>query len=500
MTRVLIYFAVVVLVALGVVWLADHPGSVLVTMGGREYRTSTLVALVILLGAGFVVLLAWSILRFVFRVPSLLSLASDARRRHRGLAALSRGMVAVGAGDRDAASRYALDAFRYLGSEPMSLLLKAQAAQLAGDRDAAEKTFTEMLDHGETRSLGLRGLHIEAQRRGDADAAFGFADEALKTATLPWAGQAVLRYRAQQNDWAGALAAVERNAGGRSVDRATAGRQRAVLNTAMAQDIADRDPDEALSLLREALKAEPTLVPAAALAGRLLARKGDIRRATKLIETAYAATPHPELAEVYVGVRPGDAAADRLVRAETLASTAPEHPESRMAVARAAVDAREFELARRALAPLIGTDGQPRPTMKACLLMAEIEEAEHGETGALFEWLQRASRAPRDPAWVADGVISDHWSPVSPVTGKLDAFVWTTPVERLSAPIDLRALRHKPEAPQDGPLFPAPPRDTGNRDATGEQSGVFPGSTGAAAPMGTAADEAEPSVDRREAV
>ena len=469
MIRVLIYLVVVVLVALGAVWLADHPGSVLLTLGGREYQTSTLVALVVLLAASVVVLLVWSLLRFIFRIPSLLSLASDARRRQRGLAALSRGMVAVGAGDKDAASRYSIEASRALGHEPMALLLKAQAAQLSGDRDAAEQTFTEMLAHGETRALGLRGLHIEAQRRGDVDAAFSFADEALKTATLPWAGQAVLQYRAQQHDWTAALAAVERNAGGRSVDRATAARQRAVLTTAMAQDIADRNPDEALSLLRDVLKAEPTLVPAAALAGRLLARKGDIRRAAKLIETAYAATPHPELADVYVGLRPGDAAADRLARAEVLAREAPEHPESRMAVARAALEAREFQTAKQALAPLV--DGQPRPSMKTCLLMADIEEAEHGETGTLFEWLQRASRAPRDPAWVADGVISDHWAPVSPVTGKIDAFVWTTPVEQLSAPLDLRALRHKPEVAPDGPLFPIRSAERSDPDAEAATEG-----------------------------
>ena len=64
--------------------------------------------------------------------------------------------------------------------------------------------------------------------------------------------------------------------------------------------------------------------------------------------------------------------------------------------------------------------------------MAEIEEAEHGETGALFEWLQRAQRAPQDPAWVADGVVSDHWAPVSPATGRLDAFEWKTPAEPMS--------------------------------------------------------------------
>ena len=43
---------------------------------------------------------------------------------------------------------------------------------------------------------------------------------------------------------------------------------------------------------------------------------------------------------------------------------------------------------------------------------------------------------PRDKTWVADGVASDVWSPVSPVSGKLDAFRWQAPAERLSAPVE----------------------------------------------------------------
>ena len=110
--------------------------------------------------------------------------------------------------------------------------------------------------------------------------------------------------------------------------------------------------------MRDALKAAPTLVPAAALAGKLLTRKGDIRRASKLIETAYSATPHPDLVDAYLGVRPGDSAADRLARAETLARIAPRDPESLMAVARTALEAREFDRARATLKPLVeGGDG-----------------------------------------------------------------------------------------------------------------------------------------------
>ena len=94
------------------------------------------------------------------------------------------------------------------------------------------------------------------------------------------------------------------------------------------------------------------------------------------------------------------------------------------------MEAREFGRAREALAPLVAD----RPTMRACLLMSDLEQAEHGATGQGREWLARAARAPRDPVWIADGVTSDRWAPISPVTGRLDAFEWRAPPDVLVAP------------------------------------------------------------------
>src|SRR6201999_4051534 len=93
-----------------------------------------------------------------------------------------------------------------------------------------------------------------------------------------------------------------------------------------------------------------------------------------------------------------------------------------LAIARAAIDASEFARAREALAPLID-----RPTQRVALLMAEIERNEHGDSGRARAWTLRAVRAMHDPAWTADGYVSDRWRPVSPVTGRLDAFQWQTP-------------------------------------------------------------------------
>jgi HemY protein len=240
----------------------------------------------------------------------------------------------------------------------------------------------------------------------------------------------VLESLCAERDWRGALSAVERRASIGLLDKPAAKRQRAVLLAADALDRVERDRHGALTSALDAAKLAPDLIPSAALAGRLLSDRGDLRRAAKIVESAWRHQPHPDLAEVYINLRPGDSALDRLKRAETLVRLASGDPEGRLAVARTALEAREFARARAALEPLVAE----RPTMRVCLLMSDLEQAEHGATGKGREWLARAARAPRDPAWIADGVVSDQWAPISPVTGRIDAFVWQAPPDVLVAP------------------------------------------------------------------
>jgi len=461
MVRLLLFLVLLALAAYGLAWLAENPGDVALTFHGVEYDVSLMVGLAIILGLAILIAVAWAIVRFVFRIPSLMSLAARARRREKGYAALSSGMAAVGSGDARSASRLAGEARKHLGDVPLTKLLRAQAAQLSGDRAGAAAAFRDMLDHPETHALGLRGLHIEARRAGDHQAALDYARRAHKHAALPWAAQAVLDDRAEHGDWGGALAIVESNASARLIDKPTAARWRAVLKTAIAEQTAERDPKSALALAQEALALAPGLVPAAALAGKLMAANGDFRRAGKALEAAWRRAPHPDLAAVYLRLRRGDSAADRLARARTLARIAPRDAESLLTLGRAALEARDLAAARAAIAPLIAADAVSRPTVRACLLMADLETAD-GAEGAAREWLARAARAPRDKAWIGDGIITDRWAPASP-KGTLDAFVWRTPEERLSAPEPTLAPPPPVAAPVPPPIAapvaaPPPPR------------------------------------------
>ncbi len=261
-------------------------GEVVMTVEGYRVETSVLAAVGLVAALAVGLMLAIWLLRALLRLPSSIGFAARARRRSRGYAAISRGMVAVGAGDPKSARRNADDAGKLIGDEPLVLLLKAQAAQMAGDRPAAEGAFRRMLDDPDTRVLGLRGLFVEARRKGDAAAARAYAAEASRLApTVAWSGEALLEYQCADADWQAALATLER--GAKAIDKATYRRQRAVLLTADALGRVEREPDLALQRAQEAVKLAPTLVPAVALLARLLSRRGELRKASRAIETAW---------------------------------------------------------------------------------------------------------------------------------------------------------------------------------------------------------------------
>jgi HemY protein len=307
-----------------------------------------------------------------------------------------------------------------------------------------------MLENGETRIVGLRGLHIEAQRKGDGQAARFYAEEAHKLSPgSEWASDAALAYRCAERDWLGAMALVEQAASRRIISKDSAKLQRAALLTADALDRAGGDPDGAFRAVQEAVRLDPSLPPAVSLLGRKLSDKGDYGKASKMLEAAWSALPHPDVAEAYLDVRIGDSAQDRLKRARTLQRLQPAHPESRLAMARAALDAREYGVARENLETLLAE----APTVRACVLMAELEEQDGGNLGLVREWLARASRAERDKAWVAEGKVSETWLPVSP-SGKVGGFVWTTPPQAPGAML-LEEMVRKPMAV---PAPAAPPQ------------------------------------------
>ena len=315
MIRVVLFLLVVGALALGAAWLADRPGDVVVTWQGMRIETSLMVLIAAILVAMAVLGFVWTVLRTIFTSHLIFRRHLHRRRGERAYEAISRGLIAVGSGDLAAARQHTAEAKRIAPAEPLALLLGAQSAQLAGDREAADAAFRTMASRADTKALGLHGLFVEARRRNDLVSAHAFAEEAARVnPSLGWAGKAVLEFRCATGDWAGALALLEGSK--RALDKESYRRQRAVMLTARALAAEDADRDNAKTFALEAAKLAPTFVPAAALAGRMLAEGGELRKATRILDKAWRANPHPDLARVFSDLRFGDAARDRLKRIE----------------------------------------------------------------------------------------------------------------------------------------------------------------------------------------
>ncbi len=425
MIRLILYFLLVAAAAWGLSWAADRPGSVHAEWLGWDLQTSVFIAAiaVILFFAAFSLALWLGIIAWT--APKRIARRLKQRHLRMGQEALRKGIFAAGAGDRMAALRAGAIAKKYLPEEPMTLLLEAQSAQLNEDPIASRQAFERMLEKPEMAELGLRGLYIEARKAGQAEAAKQFAGRALAAnPALQWSTSALFEIQCREGNWRGALNTLGLAKQHRHLQRAEAERRRALLLTQLAIELEDAQQGKALAYAQEALGFLPSLVPAAAVAGRILASQGSTARVTKLLTQVWRTSPHPEIALIYAHARTGDSPRDRLARVKTLAASAPASLEGDIAVAVAAIEAKEWEAARSALQPHLAGN----PPARVCRLMARIEAGQNRDSGRAREWLSKASRGAPDPVWVApDGTVSREWHAVAPKSGALGAFEWKTP-------------------------------------------------------------------------
>jgi HemY protein len=449
MIKLLWRFALLIAAGLAFAWIADRPGTVNIQWMNRDIEMSVLFTVISLLCLFAIGLLLWNFLARLWRSPRTARDYLRFRKQKKAYDSLSRGLVAVGAGDAQGASRHAALAAGALKDEPLLTLLEAQAAQLKGDHGAVKRSFEAMAKNPQTEVLGLRGLFTEARHAGDLTAAIQHAEKALAlNPRLAWASTAMLQIQAARKDWQAAARTIASQGKSGLLPRPEADRKRAALLTAEALQQEDTNRSTALSLATEAHGLDPSLVPAVLVAARCQIANGATRKALRLLRDGWSESPHPDIAEVMAHAKPGDGPEDRFERVRDLVGRTDDNLEGAYALARAALPARRHDVARQALDPHV----KETPQARVCALMADIEQAA-GDKGRAREWLSRAIYAPRDPMWVSDGVACPRWTPVSPVTGEIVPCEWKAPFEMLAPP---------PE-----PLVPEPATaETGQGQAT----------------------------------
>jgi len=442
MIRALFFFAVLGVAVWGVVLLTGQPGWVSLEWSGYRIDTSFAFLLGAVLLIAVTTALIYRFWLFLRRSPEKVKTAWTARRRRKGYQALTRGMVAVAAGDASEAQRQVRRADVLLEEPPLTMLVSAQAAQMRGDEAAASAFFMAMTKRPETEFLGIRGLLNQAIKRGDRTEALSLARRAHRLQPKSsWVATNMFDLQIRTGQWLDARVTCEDLARRKLIGKDEATRRKAVLSYQLSRQAGQSgNGSEALGHLRDANKLAPDFIPAAAdLAGRW-ADGGKSGKAAKLIEETWARHPHPALLEPYWNARGAGDALERVRAMEKLVKHNPGDSESLIAQARAFLDARLWGEARQCLENAFAAEA--KMPARVCRMLAELEENENGDSGRAREWLFRASEAPADPAWVCDhcGNTVGEWSVVCGKCEGFDSFDWRTPASILALPESGRGL------------------------------------------------------------
>ncbi|MCW5724264.1 MAG: heme biosynthesis protein HemY [Maricaulaceae bacterium] len=396
MIRLILVVAVIVIACAITVWVTLNPGSASFEFMGWRAETSFALAFAALLLLAFVLLVFWRAVLGVWTAPEQVRKFLSRRRREQGFDALERALIAAAAGEGEIAVRQAARADALLDRPALSRLLAARAAEAAGNLPGAEAHYEAMLEDPRTRLVARKGLAQIARERGEHGPAAEHAKAALaQSKGARWAFETLFDAQVAQGQWKDAAATLAEGEKRKFIPADRAKRRRAVLLTAAAMEREDSDAEGARPLAEAAVQAAPGFAPAAALAARLLAADRKHGRAESIIKSAWSIAPHPALARALRDLRKSDTRAKRAERLRELAALNPEHRESKLLAAEAALDSGDVGASRAALDPLLGLGA---PSARLCALAARLARQEDDDKAAR-RWMTRAAHAPGEADW-----------------------------------------------------------------------------------------------------
>jgi len=435
MLRLIFFCIVLTAISLGVNWLLDHDGMVQAEWLG--YKVETTVSFIILATAFSLVMaiLLLQLLIWLVKIPTRTSHKRDIAKFNKGLLSLTEGFAAIAAGDSRAVKNSAGKTRRYLGHhQPLALLLDAQAAQMQGDQIKAISSYSRLLENKTTKLIGLKGLLSEAQKTGDTKKAIQLAEETYHNSKdtenlIPL----LLELYKREGEWEKAILLIEQGRGKKAYANFMGSspnsikREKAILYYMYAKSLFDQDRlVKALELAEKAHRFQASFLPAMTLIAQAALKLQKQRKSINIIHKAWKSNPRQQLADIYLHIYSKEPAKKQLKAAEKLAAHNPQHNESHMLVATAAMNSEDYTKARNHL-KMAMSEGE---TVRACNLMAKIEELdEEGSLTTANEWMERATRAATDPSWVCSNChnIAVRWNLICLQCNNMDSYVWDKP-------------------------------------------------------------------------
>jgi HemY protein len=430
--RALWFFLQLAVVVCAAIWIASQSGAVAIEWNNYDVSLNLGVFLLGVALFTLVVVTLFRIFRAVVSMPGVFSRRRREKNRAKGFRSLTRGFVAIAAGDAKKATQYAKEVRTLLPDERgLPLLLEAQAARLRGEESVARDSFEQLLLDKDAAFFGIRGLLKSSLDEGDTLKALGYAKTALEqNPKQPWILKSVYDLELQNKQWEAAAKTLERVKKAKVLDDVAATKDEVALLLLLAeQDRLGGYPDASIRKIERAVKLDPTFVPAVVKMGEHYLVQNKSGKVASLVERAWKVNPHPELITLWNRIAPEIKSNDttkRLRWFEKLVAIKPDAPDGQIAAAKVAMEAGLWGEAKAYLTVAENL----RPSAQVYRVRADLEEQSTHNAVSVRHWLEKASEATPDPVWYCTqtGHIYDRWSPVAEPHGSFNTIQWGHPL------------------------------------------------------------------------
>lgn len=436
MLRALWFLVQLFVIVVAAVWLLEQPGSLIIEFLDYKVTASFGIGLLVLAALILIAITVYKVLNGIVSIPKVLSRYKNESARQRGYRAMTRGFVAVAAGNAKDATKFSKETRRFLPNEQgLPLLLEAQAARLRGEEGKAKEIFRELLKDRDAAFFGIRGLLKSAIDEGNKIKALDYARQALAlNPKQPWIIKTVYDLELQNRRWDNALETAKKGIRFKAIskERAVSDHIAILLHRAREDELAGLQI-EAVKKLQQAYKMDKCFVPTFLALGKIYMEQEKNRKVKSMLEKIWKKNPHPDLVNFWRQLAPENTAKNPMKQLrffEKVLALKPDSVEGQMAIARIAMEA---SLWGEAKAYLTAAE-KIQPLAEIYRMRAEIEQQTTKNEDVVRTWLLQASEAPAGKVWHCrlTGHIYDRWSAIAEPHGSFNTIEWGYPERKIN--------------------------------------------------------------------
>ena len=385
-------------------------------------NTSTLlIGLVILI---FIALIFQRIYLYIKQSPKRIKDSLKIKNYNKSFNAIIKAMAALYNNDDKELNFQSNILEKLLKNNPISIILRAEAAKKSKKFDIAENHYNTMLLNPDTKILGLRGLLEQNLKKQDYHHALIYAEEIYNiNPRLDWIYKTIIQIIVRTKNWH-KLIEISKNAfNKRIISKTNYFKSISIAKYEIALIKESISSIESSQLLKDANSDRPNFPPIVKKFANLLIQNNQLSKAKNLIFKCWSIEPHPMLFEELIEISKRENSSIVSATSKLIKNNATSY-DSIIVLVKANIIENNWIRSKELIKPVLTA----KPNKTICELMYEIEIGITGNAQKANSWKNRAALGDIEKTWVCknSGTIQEQWSSVSE-GGFFDSLEWTWP-------------------------------------------------------------------------